>query len=126
MMGKQDPQAAGAESSTEAGLTRRIAQLERENHHLRERCEQAELENVELERALQRVENTLSFRLGHALIQSTKSLDGLKALPLLLAELRSDSLRLKRRGGRPKGLVAATLRTSVSYAERWIKGQGER
>lgn len=107
-------------------LTQRIAQLERENHRLRERCEQAELENVELERALQRVENTLSFRLGHALIQSTKSVDGLKALPLVLGEIRRDSLRLKRRGNRPKGLVAATLRTSAAYAGRLIKRSGGR
>jgi hypothetical protein len=100
-----------------AELRERVGQLERENRRLRERCEQAELEIVRLERSVKGVESTLSFRLGHALIQSTKSLNGLRALPLVLSELRRDNRRRKL-GDEERSLIGAALRVSAGYAKR--------
>ncbi|HEX6243173.1 MAG TPA: hypothetical protein VFZ61_19805, partial [Polyangiales bacterium] len=79
-------------------------------------CEEAELEIAQLERSLKSIEGTLSFRLGHALIQSTKSLNGLRALPLVLAELRRDNRRRKKDDER--SLVGAALRASAGYAKQ--------
>lgn len=101
----------------EAELSQRVAQLERENRRLRERCEAAELQIVQLERNIKSVENTLSFRLGHALIQSTKSLNGLRALPLVLSELRRDNRR-KKPGDDERSLIDAALSVSAGYAKR--------
>ena len=100
-----------------AELKQRVVQLERENRRLRERCEQAELEIVRLERSVKGVESTLSFRLGHALIQSTKSLNGLRALPLVLSELRRDNRRRKL-GDEERSLLGAALQVSAGYAKR--------
>lgn len=105
--------AAGGESPE---LKQRVAQLERENRRLRERCEEAELQIAQLERSLKTVEGTLSFRLGHALIQSTKSLNGLRALPLVLAELRRDNRRRKKE--EDYTLLEAALRASAGYAKQ--------
>lgn len=102
-------------------LTRRVRELERENRRLRERCEEAELESAELEKGLKNAENTLSFRLGHALIQATKSVDGVRALPALLAELRRDSRRRKKRDDR--SLIEAAARTSAARVQRLLKGK---
>jgi hypothetical protein len=100
-----------------AELKQRVVQLERENRRLRERCEEAELEIVRLERGLKSVESTLSFRLGHALIQSTKSLNGLRALPLVLSELRRDNRRRKG-GDEERSVIGAALQVSAGYAKR--------
>jgi hypothetical protein len=110
---------AGADESSE--LRKRIAQLERDNRRLRERCEDAELKIVQLEGSVKSMENTLSFRLGHALIQSTKSLNGLKALPLVLAELRQDTRRRKAGDADEHNLLGAALRASAGYASRVAK-----
>lgn len=100
-------------------LGRRVRELERENRRLRERCEEAELETAELEKSLKNAENTLSFRLGHALIQATKSVDGVRALPALLAELRRDSRRRKKRDER--SLLEAAARSSLARLERIVR-----
>ena len=112
---RQPRESTPARDATE--LSQRLAQLERENRRLRERCESAELEIVQLERNLKSVENTLSFRLGHALIQSTKSLNGLRALPLVLSELRRDNRRRKPAEGE-RSVISAALRVSAGYARR--------
>lgn len=113
----------GASSAEQ--LARRVRELERENRRLRERCEEAELLGAELEKSLKNAENTLSFRLGHALIQATKSVDGVRALPALLAELRRDSRRRKKRDER--SLVEAAARSALARLERLVgPGGGER
>jgi hypothetical protein len=114
---------AGDAVQGEVELRRRVGQLERENRRLRERCEEAELKIVQLERNVKGVEDTLSFRLGHALIQSTKSLNGLKALPLVLAELRQDTRRRKGGEEEERNLLTAALRTSAAYARRAAKSK---
>jgi hypothetical protein len=93
-------------------LRQAMARLERENRRLRKRCEEAELEINYLERSLKNTENTLSFRLGYALIHSTKSLDALRSLPSALLELSRDSRR-RRRDVSPGNLALALLRGSV-------------
>jgi hypothetical protein len=113
---------SGAASAEE--LLTRVRELERENRRLRERCEEAELESVELEKSLKTAENTLSFRLGHALIQATKSMDGVRALPAVLAELRSDSRRRKKRSER--GVLGAVARASLARIGRIVRSDGER
>jgi predicted RNase H-like nuclease (RuvC/YqgF family) len=100
-------------------LARRVRELERENRRLRERCEEAELESAELEKSLKSAEDTLSFRLGHALIQATKSVDGVRALPALLAELRRDARRRKKRD--EPSLLGAAARTSLSRLGRLVR-----
>jgi hypothetical protein len=112
---RQPRESTPARDATE--LSQRVAQLERENRRLRERCESAELQIVQLERNLKSVENTLSFRLGHALIQSTKSLNGLRALPLVLSELRRDNRRRKPAEGE-RSVIGAALRVSAGYVRR--------
>lgn len=112
----------GAASAEE--LTRRVRELERENRRLRERCEEAELESVELEKSLKNAENTLSFRLGHALIQATKSVDGVRALPALLSELRRDSRRRKQRDER--SLLGAAARSSISRIGRLVRSEDKK
>lgn len=102
-------------------LSRRVRELERENRRLRERCEEAELESAALEKSLKNAENTLSFRLGHALIHATKSVDGVRALPALLAELRRDSLRRKKRD--EPSMLAAAARATTSVVGLWIRPQ---
>lgn len=99
-------------------LSQRVLQLERENRRLRERCEEAELESAELLRSLKNAENTLSFRLGHALIQATKSVDGARALPALLAELRRDSRGRKQRDD---GAVSIGVRSVGALAGRLLQ-----
>jgi hypothetical protein len=116
--GGREKAEAARHADDEAELRRRVGQLERENRRLRERCEEAELKIVQLERNVKSVEETLSFRLGHALIQSTKSINGLKALPLVLAELRQDTRRRKGGEEQERNLLTAALRTSVAYASR--------
>jgi hypothetical protein len=111
MANEKHDRAADAEE-----LARRVRELERENRRLRERCEQAELQTAEAEKRLKNAENTLSFRLGHALIQATKSVDGVRALPALLSELRRDSRRRKKRDDR--SLLGAAARTSVARLGR--------
>lgn len=111
---------ASTEVSELSELRARVAQLERENRRLRERCEEAELQVVQLERGVKNVENTLSFRLGNALIQSTKSVDGLKSLPRVLGELRSD----RRRGKgdeNPRNLLGSALRASAAAAHQKVR-----
>ena len=103
-------------------LRLRVAQLEQENRRLRERCEEAELQIVQLERGVKTVENTLSFRLGHALIQSTKSISGLKALPGVIGELRQDA-RQRKGGDNTRDLLGSTLRASAAIAQRGVKPQ---
>jgi hypothetical protein len=105
-------------------LSRRVRELERENRRLRERCEEAELESAELEKSLKSAENTLSFRLGHALIQATKSVHGVRALPALLAELRRDSRRRKKREER--GLLEAAARSSLARLGRLVRSDDDR
>jgi hypothetical protein len=105
-------------------LARRVRELERENRRLRERCEEAELESAELEKSLKNAENTLSFRLGHALIQASKSVDGVRALPALLAELRRDSRRRKKR--EDLSLLGAAARTSLARIGRLVRSDDER
>jgi hypothetical protein len=77
------------------------AVLAREVVLLLERCEELDLQVSRLERKLSGVHNTLSFRLGHALIRSTKSLEDLWALPHVLGRLRRES-RLRRRAQKTK------------------------
>lgn len=117
MADKSERDADKREAASEPELRRRIAQLERENRRLRERCEETELENAQLTRSLRSVEETLSFRLGHALIQSTKSVQGLRALPRVLAELRKDKRR-KKPAENEHSLLTAALRTSAGYAKQ--------
>jgi chromosome segregation ATPase len=103
-------------------LRQAIAQLERENRRLRKRCEEAELEINHLERSLKNTENTLSFRLGYALIHSTKSLDALRSLPSALMELSRDSRR--RRGSESHArVVIGVLRTSLRAVKlsSWLR-----
>jgi hypothetical protein len=66
--------------------------LLRDVRRLREKCEQADIEVGRLQRQLANVHNTISFRLGHALIESSKSLSALRALPVVLRQLRRDAL----------------------------------
>lgn len=100
-----------AERAEDADKMRQaIARLERENRRLRKRCEDAELEINHLEKSLSNVENTLSFRLGYALIHSTKSLDALRSLPSALLELSRDSRR--RKGQSRARVLLATLRVA--------------
>jgi predicted RNase H-like nuclease (RuvC/YqgF family) len=103
-------------------LRARVAHLEQENRRLRERCEEAELQIVQLERGVKSVENTLSFRLGNALIQSTKSVSGLKALPQVIGELRQDA-RQRRGGDNARDLLSSTLRASAAIAQRGVKAK---
>jgi hypothetical protein len=119
MADQKDDGASGAEK-----LSRRVRELERENRRLRERCEEAELESAELEKSLKNAENTLSFRLGHALIQATKSVDGVRALPALLTELRRDSRRRKKREER--GLLEAAARSSLARLGRLVRSHDDR
>lgn len=119
MANQKDEGAANAEE-----LARRVRELERENRRLRERCEEAELESAELEKGLKNAEKTLSFRLGHALIQATKSIDGVRALPALLAELRRDSRLRKKRDER--GLLEAAARSSLARLGRVVRSDDER
>jgi septal ring factor EnvC (AmiA/AmiB activator) len=116
-----DEKSTGAAKTED--LARRIRELERENRRLRERCEEAELETVELEKSLKNAENTLSFRLGHALIQATKSVDGVRALPAVLGELRRDSRRRKKRDER--SLLGAAAQSSLSRLERLVRPDDE-
>jgi predicted nuclease with TOPRIM domain len=109
---------------TREELLLRVRQLEGENRRLRERCQEAELESVELEKRLKNTENTLSFRLGHALIEATKSSHGMRALPAVLAELRRDSGRRKKQG--EPGLLAAAGRSSLARLERLLRPGGQR
>lgn len=105
-------------------LRQAVARLEGENRRLRKRCEDAELEINHLERSLKNTENTLSFRLGYALIHSTKSLDALRSLPAALVELSRDSRR--RRGAQsPTSLALLVLRTSVHALDprAWRRAQ---
>lgn len=99
-------------------LRRLVVELERQNKRLRKRCEDAELEIVSLEKKLKDTENTLSFRLGYALIHSTKSMQTLRALPSVLLELRRDSRRR-----RPPSLANATLTVLRAQARRLTKRQ---
>ena len=117
--GANTVEARGPAREQDEELARRVRELERENRRLRERCEEAELESAELEKSLKNSENTLSFRLGHALIQATKSVDGVRALPALLAELRRDSRRRKKRDDR--SLIEAAARTSVARIGKLLK-----
>jgi hypothetical protein len=105
-------------------LTRRVRDLERENRRLRERCEEAELESAELEKSLRNAENTLSFRLGHALIQATKSVNGVRALPVVLAELRRDSRQRKKRD--EPSVLGAAARTSLARLGRLVRPEDKR
>lgn len=121
VMAEQDGK--GATQAEE--MARRVRELERENRRLRERCEEAELESAELEKSLRNAENTLSFRLGHALIQATKSVDGVRALPAVLAELRRDSQkRGKKRSER--GVLAAAAQSSVARLGRLVRPSKKR
>lgn len=106
-------------------LARRVRELERENRRLRERCEEAELESAELEKRLKNAENTLSFRLGHALIQATKSVDGARALPAMLAELRRDS-RQKGKKRNERSVLAAAAQSSVARLGRLARPKPKR
>jgi chemotaxis response regulator CheB len=117
-----DEKSAGATKTED--LTRRVRELERENRRLRERCEEAELESAELVKQLKNAENTLSFRLGHALIQAGKSADGVRALPALLAELRRDSRRRKKRD--EPSLFGAAVKSSFSRLGRLVRSDDER
>ena len=65
--------------------------LARDVRRLREKCEDAEIEIARLRKQLAQVHNTLSFRLGYALIESTKSFGALRALPRLMVQLRRDA-----------------------------------
>jgi hypothetical protein len=106
-------------------LRQAVTRLEGENRRLRKRCEDAELEINHLERSLKNTENTLSFRLGYALIHSTKSLDALRSLPAALLELSQDSRR--RRGAQsPTSFALAVLRSSVHTLDprSWRRAQG--
>jgi predicted nuclease with TOPRIM domain len=105
-------------------LARRVRELERENRRLRERCEEAELESAELEKSLRNAENTLSFRLGHALIQATKSVNGVRALPVVLAELRRDSMQRKKRDER--SVLGAAARSSLARLGRLVRPEDKR
>jgi predicted RNase H-like nuclease (RuvC/YqgF family) len=91
-----EPALAGAPSPAADELEkaqRLVLQLERQNRRLRKRCEEAEVEIDYLERKLKSTEDTLSFRLGYALIHSTKSLQAMRSLPSVLRELSRDSAR---------------------------------
>lgn len=112
-----------AKKQDTAELSERVQKLERENRRLRERCEEAELELVELERRLRATENTLSFRLGHAIIQATKSPEGVRALPAVLSELREDSQRRKTRPDED-GLLRSAGRSSWARVERLLLRRG--
>jgi hypothetical protein len=105
-------------------MRRAVAQLERENRRLRKRCEEAEIEISYLERSLKNTENTLSFRLGYALIHSTKSLEALRALPAVLVELSRDSRR--RRGDPSQGsALLAALRSPGILTGRFSRIRGK-
>jgi predicted RNase H-like nuclease (RuvC/YqgF family) len=108
---------ARAGSGDEDALRAQLQKLERENRRLRERCERAELEVADLEKRVRGVENTLSFRLGYALIHATKSMDGLRGLPSELAELSRESRRRKREDPLA-GRAALTLVRSPVRAAR--------
>lgn len=125
MTDQAKPNGTKGESSELGELRARVAQLEQENRRLRERCEEAELQIVQLERGVQNVENTLSFRLGNALIQSTKSVNGLKALPQVIGELRQDARRRKS-GDNGRDLLGSTLRASAAIAQRGVKPKGKK
>jgi hypothetical protein len=99
---------------------RLIVQLERQNRRLRKRCEEAEIEIDYLERKLKSTEDTLSFRLGYALIHSTKSLQALRALPSVLLELGHDS-----RQRRSQSVASSTLAVLRSRLRRLSRRQGK-
>lgn len=98
-----------------------VVQLERQNRRLRKRCEEAEIEIDFLERKLKSTEDTLSFRLGYALIHSTKSLRALRALPSVLLELSRDSARR-----RQQSWTSAALGVVRTQAGRLTKDRAER
>lgn len=62
---------------------------------LRRRLEKSELEKADLQRKLARSRETLSFRLGHAIIQAGKSAKGALALPKTLYALSRESRKKK-------------------------------
>lgn len=95
-----------------------VQELERQNRRLRKRCEDAELEIHKLERSVKSTENTLSFRLGYALIQSTKSARALRKLPSVLLELSQDARRR-----RPQSLASSTLAVVAARLSRAVKQQ---
>jgi predicted RNase H-like nuclease (RuvC/YqgF family) len=121
---QEDPSERSASGSTAAAssevekLRRLVVDLERQNHRLRKRCEDAELEILKLERSLKNTENTLSFRLGYALIHSTKSVRALRNLPSVLLELRQDPRRR-----RPQSLASSTLAVLRGRVGRLTKRQ---
>lgn len=99
-------------------MRRLLVDLERQNQRLRKRCEDAELEILKLERSLKATENTLSFRLGYALIHSTKSARTLRTLPSVLLELSQDSRRR-----RPQSLASSALAVVRARMGRLTKRQ---
>lgn len=88
------------------------AALEAEVRRLRENAEQRDLEIGRLSRKLERATDTLSFRLGFALIHSTKSWAHLKALPRVLVELQQDA-RARREGTQSRSTFALAARQLV-------------
>jgi hypothetical protein len=89
--------------------------LEREVRMLRERCEEADITIGRLQRQVRDSQQTISFRLGYALLQASKSLDDLRALPGTLLDLRAEVLRRKRRQSNLTRLGVA-LRTGLAMA----------
>jgi hypothetical protein len=112
------PASAGEDNEKSRRL---LVQLERQNRRLRKRCEEAEIEIDFLERKLKSTEDTLSFRLGYALIHSTKSLRALRALPSVLLELSRDSARR-----RQQSWSSAALGVLRAQAGRLTKDRTER
>jgi hypothetical protein len=101
------------------------ALLEQRLRMLTERYEDSLDEIHKLNRKIQNVENTLSFRLGYALIHSTKSINAALSLPQTLGQLRKEAVN--RRGGgqrvRLPQRVSNVLGASVSILQDKLKAK---